>query len=110
MVQFSSDCSGLNWTVSLSCTLFSLSLIVSQLAGLVIISKLYMRRAREEIVVNQNSMESFLETYGQFSLANLAHSLWFVGPIALCIVPLLICVFLSGIGTGSEKTPLFTDC
>lgn len=67
--------------------------IVSQLAGLVIISKLYMRRAREEIVVNQNSMESFLETYGQFSLANLTHSLWFVGPIALCIVSLLIYVF-----------------
>src|SRR5690606_15989001 len=67
--------------------------IVSQLAGLVIISKLYMRRAREAIVVNQTSMESFLETYGQFSLANLTHSLWFFGPIALCIVSLLIYVF-----------------
>ncbi|MFD1850876.1 hypothetical protein [Oceanobacillus bengalensis] len=67
--------------------------IVSQITGVIVSSRSYLSDANEFIYVNQGSMESFLEQYGQMSMHNITRTLWFLGPIALCVVTLLIYIF-----------------
>ncbi|MGG0717256.1 hypothetical protein ABE096_06605 [Robertmurraya massiliosenegalensis] len=67
--------------------------ILSQIVGLIITSKSYMSQANEEIYVNLMPQSDFLDQYGMMSFYNFSQTGWFMGPIALCIVALLIYVF-----------------
>ncbi|MBU5467633.1 hypothetical protein KQI49_12470 [Virgibacillus sp. MSJ-26] len=67
--------------------------IVSQLVGAVLVSRRYLKDVNQAIYEDGMSQSSFIEQFGQFSFYDFGMSLWFVGPIALSIVVLLIYVF-----------------
>ncbi|MUK89461.1 hypothetical protein GMD78_13925 [Ornithinibacillus sp. L9] len=67
--------------------------IVSQLLGVIFTSKNYLNLANEMMYKEMLSKETFLQQYGSFSFLQVTQTTWFVGPIALCIVTLLIYVF-----------------
>lgn len=67
--------------------------IVSQLVGAVLVSRSYLKDANQAIYEDGMSQASFIEQFGTLSFNDLGWSLWFVAPIALSIVVLLIYVF-----------------
>src|SRR5690625_6015124 len=67
--------------------------IVSQLVVAVLVSRSYLKDANQAIYEDGMSDLSFIEQFVQFSFYDFGMSLWFVGPIALSIVVLLIYVF-----------------
>ncbi|MBP2079295.1 hypothetical protein [Oceanobacillus polygoni] len=64
--------------------------IVSQLAAVIISSKSYLNNANQAIHVDRMTIEAFVEQYGKMSFNNVTNSILFFGPIALCVVTLLI--------------------
>ncbi|WP_428910861.1 hypothetical protein [Niallia sp. Krafla_26] len=56
-------------------------------------SRRYLDQANELIYKESMPMKEFLEQHGTFSLFDATNSLWFGGPIALCIAALLFYVF-----------------
>ena len=67
--------------------------IVSQISGVIVESRLYLNRANEYIYKDLMPKSEFLEQYGTKSLLAISETLWFMGPIALCGVVLVIYVF-----------------
>ncbi|MGM7721500.1 hypothetical protein [Metabacillus sp. Hm71] len=67
--------------------------IISQLIGVFVSAKSYVNTVNEMIYQGSLSQEEFLNQYGSMSLQHFIDSFWFVGPIALCIVTLLIYLF-----------------
>lgn len=67
--------------------------ILSEIIGIIVKSKTYLNRAHQEINVNLMPQSEFIEQFGKMSIYNFSQSGWFMGPIALCIVTLLIYVF-----------------
>lgn len=67
--------------------------ILSEIIGIIVKSKAYLNRAHQEINVNLMPQSEFIEQFGKMSIYNFSQSGWFMGPIALCIVTLLIYVF-----------------
>ena len=67
--------------------------IMMQITGVIIEAKSYMNYANEIMFVESISKATFLADNGQFSFRYVTNSLWFSGPIALCIVTLLIYLF-----------------
>lgn len=69
--------------------------IVSQIAGVIVKSRSYLSDANEAIYEDLIPMEQFLEQTGPMSMIQINQSIWFMGPIALCIVALLFyCFFI----------------
>ncbi|GIP63532.1 hypothetical protein J32TS6_20870 [Virgibacillus pantothenticus] len=68
--------------------------IVTQLIGVVAVSKQYMNEANEAIFQEGMSKQDFIEQSEPISLLDWANSIWFLGPIAFCIATLLIYMFL----------------
>lgn len=70
--------------------------IVSQIAGVIVRSRSYMNQANDAIYGDLMSMEQFLEQQnGALSMAHMMQSIWFQGPVALCIAALLFyCFFI----------------
>lgn len=66
--------------------------IVSQIVGVILVAKHYMKEANEALS-GLITVDAFLEQNGAISLTNVMQTLWFIGPIALCVVSLLIYVF-----------------
>src|SRR5690625_626041 len=67
--------------------------IVSQLVGAVLVSRSYLKDVNQAIYEDGMSQSSFIKQFGPFSFNDLGWSLWFIAPIALSIVVLLIYVF-----------------
>ena len=69
--------------------------IISQIAGVIVKSRGYLSEANQAINVDSMSKEQFLEQFGQMSMGLFTQSLWFMGPIALCIAALIFnCFFI----------------
>ncbi|MCC2252701.1 hypothetical protein JUJ52_22500 [Virgibacillus sp. AGTR] len=67
--------------------------IISQIIGVIVYSNSYLNEMNKVIYEEQMPKAEFLEVYGRSSLFNLTQTLWFLGPIALCIVALIFYVF-----------------
>lgn len=68
--------------------------IVSQIAGVIVLSKSYLASAQEAMYEEGMSQASFLEMYGDFSFIDVVGSMWFMGPIGLSAAGLIFYVFL----------------
>ncbi len=67
--------------------------IVLQLTGIIVVSRKYMSDANQLIYKELMPKSQFIEQFGEMSFNKLFQSLWFVGPIMLCIAVLIIYVF-----------------
>src|SRR5699024_8235314 len=68
--------------------------IISQISGVIVISRQYLNHAHETIFEESMSQADYLLQYGTMSFQRITQSIWVMGPIALCIVALLFYVFL----------------
>lgn len=68
--------------------------LVSQIAGVIIMAKGYMNRANKAIYEDLIPKEEFLSTIGPMSFIQIAKSVWFIGPIALCAAAVAFYIFL----------------
>lgn len=68
--------------------------IVSQITGIIVISKSYLNQASEKMYNEGYSQAAFLEHYGTMSFHRITQTIWVMGPIVLCIVALLFYIFL----------------
>lgn len=86
--------------------------IVSQVSGVIVESRMYLNRANEYIYKDLMPKSEFLEQYGTKSLLDISETLWFMGPIALCGVVLIIYVFFiwyrDWLGKNTFSYRLFT--
>jgi len=67
--------------------------IIFQLVGLFFQARSYLSKANKLIYEDLMPKEEFLNMYGPMTMHSFMNSLWFAGPIAICIVTLLIYVF-----------------
>lgn len=63
--------------------------LLSQFIGVIVIAKSKMNQAHEVMVEQNLSEQAYLHDYGGFTFTHFTSTLWFVGPIALCIIALL---------------------
>lgn len=68
--------------------------IISQLTGVIITSKNFLSEANKIMQNYGLTQTGFVEEYGAMTFQDITHSIWFIGPIALSIVGLLIYIFL----------------
>lgn len=68
--------------------------IISQIVGVIVLSKSYLSDGHEAIYVDGMSQAAFIEGFGQFSFIHVLQSIWFMGPIALSVAGLIFYVFL----------------
>ncbi|MFC4321477.1 hypothetical protein [Litchfieldia salsa] len=73
--------------------LLAITFIV-QIVGVIVQSKSYLNRANEMIYKEMMPKAEFLESYGQMSFLEVVYSVWFIGPIALCIAGVGFYIFL----------------
>ncbi|WP_019412490.1 hypothetical protein [Paenisporosarcina sp. TG20] len=73
-----------NRSAKLFAVLLGITLIV-QIAGVIVMSKMYLNRANKEIYEYLIPKAEFLSIVGPMSFQSVVRSLWFLGPIALCI-------------------------
>ena len=73
--------------------LLSITLVV-QIAGVIVLSKIYLNMANEKIYEEFMPKAEFLLNYGQMSFLAVIRSVWFLGPIALCIAGVGFYIFL----------------
>lgn len=86
-----------NFEFNRSAKLFAILLgitLVIQVAGVIVLSKMYLSRANEKIYEEFMPKAEFLSNYGQMSFQSVVGSVWFLGPIALCIAGVGIYIFL----------------
>lgn len=67
--------------------------ILSQIIGVIVSSRAYLNRANEVMYKDLMSKDEFIEQYGNISFYNFTQSAWFMLPIMLCVVVLVIYVF-----------------
>jgi hypothetical protein len=68
--------------------------LVVQIAGVIVLSKIYLNMANEKIYEEFMPKAEFLLNYGQMSFLSVTRSVWFLGPIALCIAGVGFYIFL----------------
>lgn len=73
--------------------LLSITLVV-QMAGVIVMSKMYLNMANEKIYEEFMPKAEFLSNFGQMSFLSITRSVWFLGPIALCIAGVGFYIFL----------------
>ncbi|MBA9024805.1 MULTISPECIES: hypothetical protein [Bacillaceae] len=78
----------INRFIKIYLTLLIITLL-SQFIGVIVIAKSKMDQAHEVMGEQNLSEQAYLHDYGGFTFAHFASTLWFVGPIALCIIALL---------------------
>lgn len=69
-------------------------LITSQLTGVIVRARGFLKTVEESMREYGITQATFLEEYGAFSFDNISRSIWFIAPIALAIIGLLIYMFL----------------
>ena len=67
--------------------------ILSQLIGVIVEARTYVNQANKMIYEELMPMSKFIEQNGTLSFHNISQTLWFMGPIGLCWVVLIIYVF-----------------
>lgn len=68
--------------------------IVAQVAGVIVKANQYMGDANKTIFEDLVPKAQFLEQTGPMTMVHVVKSMWFMGPIALCVVTLAIYIFL----------------
>ncbi|MDP9738867.1 UNVERIFIED_ORG: hypothetical protein QFZ59_000697 [Bacillus sp. B2I3] len=68
--------------------------LVSQFAGVIIVTKSLLKDARDIMKEERLSEAAYITNYGGIDFSHIAHSLFFVGPIALSAVALIFYIFL----------------
>lgn len=68
--------------------------LVVQMAGVIVMSKRYLNMANERIYEEFMPKAEFLSDFGQMSFLSVTRSVWFLGPIALCIAGVGFYIFL----------------
>lgn len=68
--------------------------LVLQLTGVIVLSKKYIAQANQSMYENALSPAQFLQQYNPMTLyQQIIGSLWFMGPVMICVVTLVIYVF-----------------
>lgn len=69
--------------------------IVAQIVGVIVLSKKYLSFAKERIYESPDPMSKaqFLSSVGPMSFTDVVSSVWFLGPIALCIAAIAFYIF-----------------
>ncbi|MCG7335933.1 hypothetical protein MHZ95_11635 [Sporosarcina sp. ACRSM] len=67
--------------------------ILSQIIGVIVESRNYLNHANRVIYQDLVPIAEFLENYRTISLIEISYSAWFMGPIVICGVTLIIYVF-----------------
>jgi hypothetical protein len=67
---------------------------IAQIVGVIILSNNYLNMANEKMYKEMIPKAEFLETFGQMSFLQFVRSVWFMGPIALCIAGVGFYIFL----------------
>ena len=67
--------------------------ILSQIIGIIFESRIFVNRADRLIYKELMPKSEFIEQYGTLSFYNFAQTAWFLGPLILCAVVLIIYVF-----------------
>jgi len=67
---------------------------ITQIVGVIVQSRRYLNMANEKIYEEMMSKAEFLANFGQMSFIQIVRSVWFVGPIALCIAGVGFYIFL----------------
>ncbi|MGE7766052.1 hypothetical protein [Peribacillus sp. NPDC096540] len=68
--------------------------LVSQFAGVIIVTKNFLNRAHDIMSEEKISEAAYVTNYGGIDFTQIANSLWFQGPIALSAVALVFYIFL----------------
>ncbi|CAH0273655.1 MULTISPECIES: hypothetical protein [Bacillaceae] len=68
--------------------------LVSQFAGVIIVTKSLLKDARDIMKEERLSEAAYITNYGGIDFSHIAHALLFVGPIALSAVALIFYIFL----------------
>jgi|SRR5690625_40467 len=68
--------------------------LVSQVVGVILLTKSYLNKAETEMAQNMLSQATFIEMYGRMSFSQIISSVWFLGPIALCVGAVAFYIFL----------------
>ncbi|MFZ3579133.1 hypothetical protein [Virgibacillus sp. DJP39] len=68
--------------------------IIAQITGVIVLSKKYLETANEMIYEELMPKADFLAQVGQMSFLQITRSVWFLGPIALCIAGVAFYIFL----------------
>ena len=68
--------------------------LVSQFAGVIIVTKSLLKDARDIMKEERLSEAAYITNYGGIDFSHIAHTLLFVGPIALSAVALIFYIFL----------------
>lgn len=68
--------------------------LLSQFIGVIVTSRNLMKRARETMFERNLSESAYLHEFGGIDFTNFSSTLWFMGPIALCIVALIFYSFM----------------
>lgn len=82
-----------NRFAKLFAVLLGITLVV-QIAGVIVLSKIYLNMANEKIYEEFMPKTEFLLNFGQMSFLSVTRSVWFLGPIALCIAGVGFYIFL----------------
>lgn len=67
--------------------------VLSQIMGVIVESRKYISQSNQMIYKELMSKNEYLEQFGTQSFSSVAETLWFIAPIGLCLVVLLIYVF-----------------
>ncbi|MEH7076013.1 hypothetical protein [Neobacillus drentensis] len=67
--------------------------ILSQLTGVIVVAQTYVNQANKAIYKELMPMREFIVQNGKLSFHNITQTLWFLGPIGICLVVLSIYVF-----------------
>jgi hypothetical protein len=86
-----------NFEFNRSAKIFAILLgitLVVQIAGVIVLSKMYLNIVNEKIYEELLPKAEFLSNFGQMSFLSVTRSVWFLGPIALCIAGVGFYIFL----------------
>ena len=82
-----------NRSAKIFAILLGITLIV-QIAGVIVLSKMHLNMANEKIYEELMPKAEFISNFGQMSFLSVTSSVWFLGPIALCIAGVGFYIFL----------------
>ncbi|GAE94841.1 hypothetical protein JCM21714_4036 [Gracilibacillus boraciitolerans JCM 21714] len=82
-----------NRVAKLFAVLMGITLIL-QIAGVFVEARDYLNMANEKIYEEMMPKAEFLETFGQMSFLQVIRSIWFLGPIGLCVAGVAFYIFL----------------
>ena len=68
--------------------------LLGQIAGVIVLSKQYLNMANEKIYEEMIPKAQFIAEFGQMNFLQITRSVWFMGPIALCIAGVAFYIFL----------------